>query len=338
MLALIDSIHSTATKRVQKMIEEFASDKDVKPDMVRNLQDALNGSPTLVEQVRLAVTSPVFVSTSLGPEKHMRMERLTLETDPHAGGSYNRGNCTLSLSPTSLVTSTRDLTFLLGHEVQHSFNKERLDEANNNFVKKAIEIANGKQRPHDYTELIRQTLETHRNDEALAQIAGWNALVSRERQKNPDDCDNKTLTEKLTHMYKLSSDLSDGTNRILDFVTKEVGGKIQAKGGLEFEHDGTLKPTPTNIEREAKLYFDKPASVRITEHKGLGREGKSDYRNAYGADLVRWVIKCINRSARTGLLYMLGRISTKYLKLAVQRVLAMILNKARPMSARQRSI
>jgi hypothetical protein len=177
----------SATLRVQHMSLEFAhANPTVTQEMVGNLQDTLNGSPVLAEQVRRAATPP-------GPGQSAPLEHFALETRPHVGGTYNGGTHTLSLPPASLAPqghgakfSPRELTFVLGHEVQHSFNHANRMAAYSTFAQQAADIAKGNTLPHDYTGPIRQALDADRADEASAQIAGWNALLSRERQANPN--------------------------------------------------------------------------------------------------------------------------------------------------------
>ena len=100
---------------------EFAhANPRVTQEIIGNLQDTLNGSPVLAEQVRRAVTPPE-------PGKPALLEHFAPLNDPHAGGTYNGNTRTMSLPLTSLTRqgpgaqfSPRDLTFVLSHETEYS--------------------------------------------------------------------------------------------------------------------------------------------------------------------------------------------------------------------------
>jgi hypothetical protein len=174
----------SATLRVQAMSLEFTRAPGVTPEMVENLQRSLNSSPALAAQVQRAVTPPA-------PGQHAPLEHFTPLTGTHAGGMYDGSTRSMQLPLTSLTQlgqdarfSERDLTFMLAHETQHGFNDKNSQAAANRFWQQASRIAQSPTLPHDYTEPIRYALDMARRDEASAQIAGWNALLSRERQLN----------------------------------------------------------------------------------------------------------------------------------------------------------
>src|SRR3546814_18505083 len=68
---------------------------------------------------------------------------------------------------------------------------------------------------------------------AKAEIAGWNALLSLEKQHNP--------RAGLVQMHRTQND------RVLDFIEQDqITQLIHSKPGLTFNPDGSLSPTPAN--------------------------------------------------------------------------------------------
>jgi hypothetical protein len=185
------SPHLNATLRVQHMSMQFsraldpATGRQVPFEVVSNLQSVLNGSPALAAQVQRAVTPPA-------PGQRALLEAFKPLSSTGAGGQYDGAARSIDLPLTSLQRlgkngsfNERDMTFVLGHELQHGFNSvSTMAEAYRRFEQQASRIAQSASLPHDYTEPIRHQLKMDRWNEASAQIAGWNALVSRERQLN----------------------------------------------------------------------------------------------------------------------------------------------------------
>ena len=275
----------SATLRLQDMSLRFAhSDYDdpvsklrrpITQEMVNNLQSTINGSPTLAQEMKKAVTPP-------GPGREAPLEHFAPLRGTVAGGTYNGDTKTMSLPPSSLaVPASRfnsvDMTFVLGHETQHAFNHAGMTAANQSFSTEARQIAQSNSLAHDYTEPIGKLTQASREDEAIAQIAGWNALLSRQQQIVP--------TAGLDYMLKTKS------SRVLDFVEfNESTNSAHPRPGLTFNPDATLSPTSANIAAAGQYYFDKPpkGTPGIPENQttGIGFHGDSDYRNYYGAHAV----------------------------------------------------
>jgi hypothetical protein len=272
----------SATLRLQDMSLRFAhSDYDdpasklcrpITQEMVNNLQSTINGSPVLAQEMKKAVTPP-------GPGQEAPLQHFAPLSGTVAGGTYNGDTRTMSLPPTSLLTpfNSVDMTFVLGHETQHAFNHGTSMAAYRSLDTETRQIAQGNSLAHDYTEPIGKLIQASREDEAGAQIAGWNALLSRQQQ--------------ITPMAGLDNMLKTKNSRVLDFVEfNESTNSAQARPGLTFNPDTTLSQTPANIAAAGQYYFDKPpkGTPGVTAHQttGLGFHGDSDYRNYYGAVAV----------------------------------------------------
>jgi hypothetical protein len=118
-----------ATLRLQDMGLRYAHStyvdaanvtRPVTQDMVTNLQSTINGSPVLAAEIKRAVTPP-------GPGQSAPLQHFASLSGTVAGGTYNSTTRTMSLPPTSLAKppasfGSGDLTFVLGHEIQHGFN------------------------------------------------------------------------------------------------------------------------------------------------------------------------------------------------------------------------
>ncbi|SDH45575.1 hypothetical protein [Variovorax sp. OV700] len=272
----------SATLRLQDMSLRFAhSDYDdpvntlcrpITQEMVNNLQSTINGSPALAREMKKAVTSP-------GPGLEAPLQHFAPLSGTVAGGTYNGNIKTMSLPPTSLSTrfDSVDMTFVLGHEVQHAFNHAAMTAASQSFNTETRQIAQGNTLAHDYTGAIGKLTQASREDEASAQIAGWNALLSQQQKTKP--------------AAGLGSMLGTGNSRVEDFVERGAApNSAQPRPGLTFNSDATLSQTPANIAAAGQYYFDKPPrgtpGVPENQTTGIGFHGDSDYRNYYGAHAV----------------------------------------------------
>ncbi|MEJ1166243.1 hypothetical protein V9K97_21245 [Variovorax sp. CCNWLW186] len=271
-----------ATLRLQDMSLRFAhSDYDdpvnklcrpITQEMVNNLQSTINGSPALAQEIKKAVTPP-------GPGQKAPLQHFVPLSGTVAGGTYDGTTKTMSLPPTSLSTpfNSVDMTFVLGHEVQHAFNHAAMTAASQSFNTETWQIAQSNSLAHDYTGAIGRLTQASREDEASAQIAGWNALLSRQQQITPH--------------AGLDNMLGTRNFRVRDFVELDRNSNsAQPRPGLAFNPDTTLSQTPANIVAAGQYYFDKPPKgtpgVPENQTTGIGFHGDSDYRNYYGAHAV----------------------------------------------------
>jgi hypothetical protein len=255
----------------------------VTKDMLDNLQNVMNGSPVLAQQMKDGVNANYL------------QEFAILDAKIGAGGTYNDKTNTMSLPATSLQMNTPtnqqgafnayDMTFVLGHEIQHGFNAAEKATAASAFKTQIANIAQSNNPIHDYTTPIGNYIEAGRKDEAKAELAGWNAVLSNLQVAKP--------TADRTDMYAVGQQFS---RRMHDFVEKDAAGTVIAKSGLSFNNNNDMLPqTPGNIEAMGVHYFDKPPAANSpnlppqqTTNIGFYRE--SDYANYYGANAISNVI------------------------------------------------
>jgi hypothetical protein len=170
----------------------------------------------------------------------------------------------LAWSGSPVGRAAADLTFVLGHEIQHGFNYAGTKAAYHQFD---TDLARAARSDHDYTSAIGSVLAANRRDEARSNIAGWNALASRVTSESPD----ATL-----------KDVFDASPRAYDVVERQPGQppRYVARAEFTLNPDMSMSTNAESIEAMAKNYFDKGRS------SALGNNGNSDYQNYYGAYAV----------------------------------------------------
>ena len=299
---LTPSADLVSTLRLQDMVIRFAYDtwqdtsspshpvtKTVTQEMITNLQSTLNGSPVLARQIKDAVRPRA--------DRSVALQHFKILTTPGAGGAYHDNSRIMSLTPKSLMPGStsssfdwRNLTFTLGHEIQHALDVFDTDDAKEAFKKQLEIIANSNNPNHDYTTQIGKWIQVRRDEEGKATIAGWNAWMSAERQKNP------TASISAVRNTMLNSGFHR-TSYFIDPAATGANGTKVANPRLIFNIDGMLPMSGNdgkgNIEQLARRYFDKSPDAAK-----LGYRRDSDYRNLYGADAVSKAIFAERRYAK----------------------------------------
>jgi hypothetical protein len=261
----------TLSPQARAIVAAFGQQPGVNPDHLNNLQSAISASPALTDQMNDAVANG-------------HLKAIVPLTNPNAGGEYDPGSQAMRLPLSRLTTPPQgpfqartaqenagEITFVLGHELQHGLNRVATKQAYIDFANDVRQIAKNDLSPRDYTAPAAALLAQNRRDEAGAEIAGWNAIVSRVKSANPNS------TPSLQDIYEAQP------GRIRDFVDK-VGNTYTLKPGLQSNQDLTLSATPANIEAMGRHYFDKAATT-----SNLGALGNSDYVNYYGRSPVSFI-------------------------------------------------
>ncbi|WP_049623459.1 XVIPCD domain-containing protein [Frateuria defendens] len=282
-----------AVLRVQAMVVEFGgksyadvagASHHVTPDMLSNLQGTLNGSPALADDIKRAATT----TDPLQPS-HRILESFAF-TAPGAGvgGSFSAPDHAMNLVSESLITrgahsvgryNPHDLTFVIGHEVQHGFNAQAAAQARAAFVNDARALAATPGPVHDYTTLVERRIQAGREDEASAEIAGWNALRGRVQH----DQGSVTLTDLANALPA----------RTADFIEPHGAGFV-ARPNLQLNPDLSLSHTPANVAAMGHNYFDRPTAAHhqpgdTRNAMALGHNGVEDYPNYYAG----WAVSVI---------------------------------------------
>lgn len=249
----------------QAVITAFGQQQGVTQDQINNLHAVINSSHALIDQFNDAVA-----------QDHLR--RIVPLIDSNAGGEYDGQTKSIRLPLAKLSTplpgappfNAGELTFVLGHELQHGFNHAAVVHAFRDFRSEAARVAQSQSSVHDYTSATARLIDSNRIDEATAEIAGWNAIVSRVKSANP--------TPTLKDIY------NEQPGRMADFIDRTVSGlndTYRLKGNLIINADQTISATPSNIETMGQNFFDKtPVNTQLGLHRN------SDYANYYGAYAV----------------------------------------------------
>ncbi|MDO5610204.1 MAG: hypothetical protein Q4G62_05430, partial [Pseudomonadota bacterium] len=254
------------TPESQQIIQRFSSRADVSQIHADNLLALLKDSPALASQFNDAVAAG-------------HLTEITPLTNPHAGGEYNPQTKVISLPLSQLeadpngVFNPSEITFVLGHELQHGLNQDERTQAHQEFLNAIDAKAQESGTPRDYTDASVALISADRRDEAGAQIAGWNAVLSMVKTTHP--------APSLEQIYDAHP------SRMEDFIDRDISKTpytYNLKGNLTLNDDLSMPFSEGNLEGMGVNYFDKsPADVR------LGHNGNSDYPNYYGA----WIISTI---------------------------------------------
>lgn len=176
---------SVLTPQAQAVISSFAQEPGVTPEHLANLQGVIAASPALIEQINAAVAqahlikiTPLPAGSTSGADydaskREIRLPLANLLADPRLDQPYQA------------TARAGEITFSLGHELQHGLNRIATQETLATFARDARQIAKDSQAPRDYTAPALEILQQRRLDEASAQIAGWNAIVSRVKNTYP---------------------------------------------------------------------------------------------------------------------------------------------------------
>ncbi|WP_372360526.1 XVIPCD domain-containing protein [Xanthomonas axonopodis pv. poinsettiicola] len=301
-----------ATLQVQQMSIAFAhstyqdatrASQPVTQDMVDNLQSAINGSPFLATEIKRSATT-VDQSDTQNPKRAQLEGFAFLGPGIAAGGTYDGNRKIMNLPPIGLQTASaanprgtfndNDMTFVLGHEIQHSFNHTAKTQATQKFLTDVETQSKVRGSVHDYTDELRAYIQAGREDEAKAEIAGWNALLSKQQQINPN--------AGLKEMQATQID------RVKDFIGNNPStGVIAGNSGLTFNQDGSLSQTPGNIAAMGHHYFDRPSPlyaqpgqrpVGIGEHRSPAGQLQptADYTNYYGTWAIEQILQAEDRA------------------------------------------
>jgi hypothetical protein len=263
-----NAIKQTPEQKLEKVLKEFQdANKTKTEDPGQNLRDLLDKSPDLKKRI--------MDSVDKGHLEHFT----ALPAGANAGGTYNSGSKTIELPMDVLKNSGKDkssageLIFVMGHEIQHSFNSAKSDKEVDKFVTEVNKIANGPG-PHNYTSAVKNVIEAYRKDEAQAHIGGFNAISSQVMKDNPK----ATLKDLYNAQPGRMDDFIDRTGAAPKFT-------YALKPGLTIDASMKLPESADNIKAMGKHYFDQPPSATR-----IGAKGNQDYPNYYG----EWAVNYVN--------------------------------------------
>lgn len=252
----------TPEEKLDKILKKFGdANKTADSNPGEDLRKILDDSPDLKKRILDSVDKGFLTNfKALPPNSGM-------------GGSYDSGAKAINLPMNVLKRANTvaddkgELVFVMGHEIQHSFNAAATKKATKDFLDGVETVAKNKTGPHDYTKLTGDFIEASRKDEASAHIGGFNAIVSQAKKANPD--------ATLKDIYNTAS------GRMADFIDQtgvKPNNTYTLKPGLTLNADMTMPYSKDNVAAMGKYYFNKAPDV-----SRLGANSNLDYTNYYGS-------------------------------------------------------
>jgi hypothetical protein len=255
----------TPEQKLENIIKAFGeANKTATNNPGDDLRKVLDASPDLKKRILDSVDKGFLTSFN------------ALDPKSGAGGSYDPTTKAINLPMDVLKRSATnagdkaELIFVMGHEIQHSFNATQTAKTTQDFVDGVEKVAKSKTSPHNYTTLIENFTEASRKDEASAHIGGFNAIASQARKDDPK--------ATLKDIYEIEP------GRMQDFIDRTGTApkfSYALKAGLTVDANMNMAASKDNVAAMGKYYFDKPANV-----SQLGANGNLDYTNYYGGYAV----------------------------------------------------
>ena len=266
---------SQINPQLQKILDDFAQNSlpnGKNSNEYRNLIATVTASPVLTERLNTAA------------EKGY-LDKLAVNKNLHAGASYNAAETRISINLSQLkkLTKQKSLIFQLGHEIQHGFfyYEQGHKETENRVLAEINTIVESDAKRKDYTKPLKDLLDADRNNEALAMIAGWNAVVSYEQKQQGKT--KLSLQEIVGDGFGYEQHFLDEPTYKIYINNSRKGNIIETKG-LKFNPDMTVSDSQKEIL--AHTYYDQPP-----EKAQLGPHGESDYRNIYAAHAIGYIVR-----------------------------------------------
>jgi hypothetical protein len=262
----------TPEQKLEALIQDFQDkNKTDTTDPGKVLREWLDESPALKARMADAV------------EKGLLVKIEALPADAHAGGSYSSGTKTMKVPVDKLLDPKQqgEITFVLGHEIEHAHYGTQRTAANDAFNKEVKTISESKDAKHDYTKPIADYVQFQRENEGNAHLGGFNAIVSKLTHDNGKA---PTLKELYEAVPGRMQDFIDRSGTAPNFT-------FALKPGLTQSPDMTLASTKENLATIGKIYFDAPAHLT-----NIGKNGNQDYPTYY-ADAKMDAIDKIEKAA-----------------------------------------
>jgi hypothetical protein len=247
----------TPEEKLEALIKDFQDkNKTDTTDPGKALREWLDQSPAVKARMAEAVDKGLLVKIE------------ALPADANAGGSYSSGTKTMKLPVDKLNDPAQqsEVTFVIGHEIEHAHYGTQRTAANAAFDKEVKTISESKDAKHDYTKPIADYVQFQRENEGNAHLGGFNAIVSKLTKDNGAAPTLKQLYEAVPGRM---SDFIDRSGTAPNFT-------FALKPGLTQSADMTLASTKENLATIGKIYFDAPAN-----QTNIGKNGNQDYPTYY---------------------------------------------------------
>jgi len=203
-----------------------------------------------------------------------------LEVAPNslgAGGAYDGGNDTMLINPMialmaarrdqdkSLLPLHREMIGIIGHELDHSQERDKGRTEFNTFKTEAEKIINDGKDSHDFSKVIGDHVAARSASESRAQIDYYNSIVQSLPAKDRTDA-------------KIFAAIPD--DRRKDFFDVDKG-KLLPGLTIDPPGSGLLPQSADNIKVLEKSFFDRPQ---------FGPTNSERYKEQVAAELVRTIV------------------------------------------------
>jgi hypothetical protein len=260
---------SDLPEELQPLMDELAMERELPPNVVSDIGEAIRTSSSLRERMVLAVLEQELRHVDIAPK------------GSHTGGYFDASSGTLYLAPEIFAGDDArariDLvTDHMGHEIAHGLlADERAQAIRNLALGVRRTLVDAQDHPHvDLTSQVGSYLAFTRWDEAVAEIGGINAVSSRV----VDGLGGKVSQAAILGRAQSSTtciEQEGNAFRLADGITLSPEGKIDA---TTLAADGRRVQSP-NIDAVGVCHYDNSRPL-------LGELGKSSYRNYYGAAAI----------------------------------------------------
>jgi hypothetical protein len=273
----VDRYLRSPEERLDRMLSDFERAHDTAASTPgKNLRTLLQDSPELERRFLEAVQH----------DQLRTFEALPANANAAATYSSDTGTIRLPLDALAQLPASESnalwMVAVLGHEVEHARFSDEKQHIVDAFEQRIFDIARSPG-PHDYTDAIKPFLAIQRENEARAEIGGFNAYTARVMADHPG----AGLREIYETLPLLAQAYIDRTGTAPSF-------SYAMKPGLTLDADNTLAATPANIEAMSRHYFDLPPAMTR-----LGPNANQDYTNYYGDS----ALSRIERAERAALVY-----------------------------------
>lgn len=194
-----------------------------------------------------------------------------------AGGAYDPASDTMLINPVVVLTAAqkdkdktllpvhREMIGIIGHELDHSQERDKGRAEFNTFKTEAEKILNDGQDKHDYSKVIGDQLAARGASESRAQLDYYNSIVQSLPAKDRTDA-------------KIFAAIPD--ERKKDFFDVDKGRLLP---GLTIDPPGSglLPQTADNIKVLEKSFFERPQ---------FGPNNREVYKHQVAGELVRTLV------------------------------------------------
>ncbi|WIH04947.1 hypothetical protein KHF85_19790 [Xanthomonas translucens pv. graminis] len=245
--------------RIERMLQETERQSSLSPGAARDLREAVESSPYLIEVMTKAMDK--------GDLAHISVSKT-----PNEGGHYSHDTKSISINADVFLRTRPEervdqLTGILGHETGHAL-MARSNEISTYKLSYGIEQSLREGRRYgdatvDITPLAKDYIQASRQNEALAELVSMNSVASRVKHQHP----NASEGYLLRRMEPTTPCVTNGR--------LEPGIRLDSEG---IQHTDNRINSPA-VEAVAVCQFDRSGN-------SLGALGQSDYNAFYLSYIV----------------------------------------------------